>query len=213
MTEKTSVTYMNNKEEVCSIDIPDLKDLTWQQTIEWMDENQSNTEGSAIRYHFCKKYGIEFQYEAPFIEKENIHKESFDVYWKHHQEKVAYRQKQEQERLSALLKCVKDDLQRFGVKEVLFDWAGSGDDMDYANAEVILTEETKSNHDTSFTIWNPFLDHLSNHIVSAFYTGSFNNEGGGGQATWNLKDNTLEYSSYYNEMRQIDDESGTMEMA
>ena len=63
-----------------------------------------------------------------------------------------------------------------------------------------------------FSKWDSFFENLSYHIADYFYSGSYNNEGGGGSYQWNVKENTFEYYSCYNELTQVEDEEGTGSM-
>ena len=204
--EKKLISYLNHKDEVKTVEVPNLSDLTWMQLQEWMDEDASNTEGSVIRDHYCRKSGIALKYEYELSEEE---KSSWGKTRDHKENQV-------QDRLSALLKCVTPLLKEIGVKKVEFEWAGSGDAIDYADAHIILKEnhdEYQNKGDGLYRHWNEFVDHLARHIVYTYHTGSFNNEGSGGSAEWNLENNSLEFSTYYNEMSQVDDESGVVEIA
>ena len=55
--EKKLISYLNQKDEVKTVEVPSLSDLSWMQMQEWMDEDSANTEGSVIREHYCKKNG------------------------------------------------------------------------------------------------------------------------------------------------------------
>ena len=184
--EKKLISYLNDKDEVKTVEVPNLSDLTWMQMQEWMDEDSANTEGSVIREHYCRKNGIALKYEYELPEEDK-----FRGVWGKARE---HKENQVQDRLSALLKCVAPLLKEIGVKRVEFEWAGSGDDMDYADAHIILKEnhdEYQNKGDGLYSHWNEFVDHLARHIVNIYHTGSFNNEGGGGSAEWQSRKQQL----------------------
>ena len=220
MSENTTklLTFVNESDEVTTIPIRELHELTWSQMVEWMSTTGVKDTGSALRDYYCKQNGIELKIED--LPERDTSDENLEDFWKNRTIHIEHKQGQERERLAALLKCIRQDFLEHGVKSVEFDWAGSGDDMSYAEAQVIFADDAQEESDEEnsykfFDDWNSFLDHLSSHVVNSFYSCSFNNEGGGGNAEWNLKDNTFDYYSYYNEIKEIEDEegTGTMEIA
>ena len=214
MSENTTklLTFVNQSDEVVTIPIRELHELTWHHMMEWMSTTGVKDTGSALRDYYCKQNGIELKIED--LPERGTSDESLEDFWKKRTIHLQHKQNQERERLTALLKCIRQDFLVNGVKSVEFEWAGEGDDMSFAEAHLVFVDDTlaKEENEDSYNFqskWNSFLDYLSNHIVNAFYSGSFNNEGGGGNAEWNIKENTFDYYSYYNEIKEIEDEEGT----
>ena len=126
MSENTTklLTFVDESDEVTTIPIGELHELTWHQMLEWMSTTGVKDAGSALRDYYCKQNGIELKIED--LPERGTIDESLEDFWKKRAIHLQHKQSQERERLAALFKCIRKDFVEHGVKSVDVEVRGPG---------------------------------------------------------------------------------------